>query len=60
MKESLSGRVGRLISGSFNALIDAVENSAPELVMEEAIRDIDGVVDEVQDTTAGIQRREVS
>jgi len=48
MKESLSGRVGRLISGSFNALIDAVENAAPEIVMEEAIREIDGVIDEVR------------
>lgn len=48
MKESLSGRVGRLISGGFNALIDAVENAAPEAVMEEAIREIDGVIDEVR------------
>lgn len=48
MKESLSGRVGRLISGSFNALVDAVENAAPEIVMEEAIREIDGVIDEVR------------
>ena len=48
MEESLSGRVGRLISGSFNALVDAVENAAPEIVMEEAIREIDGVIDEVR------------
>jgi len=48
MKESLSGRVGRLISGSFNALVDAVENAAPEIVMEEALREIDGVIDEVR------------
>ncbi len=48
MKETLSGRVGRLISGSFNALVDAVENAAPEIVMEEAIREIDGVIDEVR------------
>ena len=48
MKENLSGRVGRLISGSFNALVDAVENAAPEIVMEEAIREIDGVIDEVR------------
>lgn len=48
MQESLSGRVGRLISGSFNALVDAVENAAPEIVMEEAIREIDGVIDEVR------------
>lgn len=48
MKESLTSRVGRLISGSFNALIDAVENAVPETVMEEAIREIDGAIDEVR------------
>lgn len=48
MKENLAGRVGRLISGSFNALIDAVENTIPEVVMEEAIREIDEVIDEVR------------
>lgn len=48
MKESLTGRVGRIISGSVNALISAVENAAPEVVMEEAIREIDGAIDEVR------------
>jgi len=48
MSESLSSRVGRIVSGSFNALIDAVENVAPEIVMEEAIREIDGAIDDVR------------
>jgi phage shock protein A len=48
MKESLTSRVGRLISGSFNALVDAVENAVPETVMEEAIREIDGAIDDVR------------
>ncbi|MDX1407167.1 MAG: PspA/IM30 family protein [Saprospiraceae bacterium] len=48
MKESLTRRVGRIISGSLNALVDAVENAAPETVMEEAIREIDGAIDEVR------------
>ncbi len=30
MKKNLTGRVGRIISGSMNALITAVENAAPE------------------------------
>ena len=30
MKENLTGRVGRIISGRVNALISAVEYSAPE------------------------------
>lgn len=48
MKETITGRVGRIISASVNALVDAVENAAPEAVMEEAIREVDGVIDEVR------------
>ncbi|MDH3763867.1 MAG: PspA/IM30 family protein, partial [Gammaproteobacteria bacterium] len=48
MKENIANRVGRIISGSLNALVDAVENAAPETVMEEAIREIDGAIDEVR------------
>lgn len=48
MKESLTGRVGRIISGSVNALITAVESVAPEVLMEETIREIDGAIDEVR------------
>lgn len=47
MKESITTRVGRIISGSVNALVDAVENAAPELVMEEALREVDAAIDEV-------------
>lgn len=48
MKESLTNRVGRLISGSFNALVSAMEDAAPEIVMEEAMREIDSAIDEVR------------
>ncbi|MCF6218524.1 MAG: PspA/IM30 family protein [Gammaproteobacteria bacterium] len=48
MKELLANRVGRIVSGSLNALIDAVENAAPEAVMQESIREIDSAIDEVR------------
>lgn len=48
MRDKISKRVGRVISGSFNAIIDAVENAAPEVVMEEAIREVEGVVEDVR------------
>jgi len=48
MSETMTTRVGRLISGSMNALIDAVENAAPESVMEEAIREVDSAIDDVR------------
>jgi phage shock protein A len=48
MSESLRQRVGRLVAGGFNALVDAVENAAPETVMEQAIREIDTATAEVR------------
>jgi phage shock protein A len=48
MKERLISRIGRIISGSFNSLVDAIENAAPETVMAEAIREIDAAIDEVR------------
>ena len=48
MSETLSRRVGRLVSGGFHALIDAAETLAPEAVMNESIREIERAVDEVR------------
>ena len=48
MSETLSRRVGRLVSGGFHALIDAAENLAPEAVMNESIREIERAADEVR------------
>jgi phage shock protein A len=48
MSESLRQRVGRLVAGGFNALVDAVESAAPETVMEQAIREIDTAASEVR------------
>ena len=48
MTVTLANRVGRIISGGFNMLVDAVEDAAPEAVMEQAIREIDGAMEEVR------------
>ncbi len=48
MKEKITGRVSRIISGGFNALLDAVENTAPEAVMEQSLREIDDAIAEVR------------
>lgn len=48
MSESIGRRVGRLVSGGFNAIVDAVENAAPAAVMEEAIREIDDAIADVR------------
>ena len=61
MKESITVRVGRIISGGANALIDAVEGAAPTVILQEAIREIDGAIDEVQAEVArSIARRHIA
>lgn len=48
MAENMASRVGRLVSGGFNALVNAVEDAAPVALMEEAIREVDSAIDEVR------------
>ncbi|OVE79972.1 hypothetical protein BVY02_01740 [bacterium J17] len=48
MSENIASRVGRIISGGFNAIVDAMENAAPETVMEQAIREIDDAISQVR------------
>ena len=48
MRDNLIGRVGRIVSGGVNAIVDGLENAAPHAVMAEAIREVDGAVDEVR------------
>jgi len=45
---NIASRVSRLISGSVNAAIDAVENMSPEMVMEQAIREVEVAMAEVR------------
>lgn len=48
MAENMATRVSRLVSGGFNAMVNAVEDAAPVALMEEAIREVDSAVDEVR------------
>lgn len=45
---NIASRVSRLITGSVNAAVEAVENMTPELVMTEAIREVEKAIEEVQ------------
>ncbi|QKX16571.1 PspA/IM30 family protein [Microbulbifer sp. YPW1] len=49
MKEGLIKRISRIISASANAVVDSVENATPQLVMEQAIREIDDAIADVRD-----------
>jgi phage shock protein A len=48
MADTLASRVGRIISGSAHALIEALEGAMPDAVAQEALREIDRAVDEVR------------
>lgn len=48
MTESFSTRVGRIISGTVNQLIDAAEDLAPEMVLEQAQRELDQAMHDVR------------
>lgn len=48
MSESLLGRVARLVGGTFTTMLDAAENVAPEVVVRQAIEEIDSAIDDVR------------
>jgi phage shock protein A len=48
MTDTIASRVTRVVSGTVHALLDAVENAAPEATMGQAIREIDRVIDDVR------------
>jgi phage shock protein A len=48
MSDNLKSRVGRVIAGSVHALLDRIEDQAPEAMMEQSVREADSVIDEVR------------
>jgi phage shock protein A len=48
MADSLKSRVGRVIAGGVHALLDHFEDQAPEAMMEQSIREADGVINDVR------------
>src|SRR5262249_11044840 len=48
MAETLAVRVTRILAGSAHALLDKIEDVAPEAIMKQAIREIDQVLGDVR------------
>ena len=48
MTDTIASRVTRVVGASVHALLDAVENAAPEAAMAQAIREVDQATDEVR------------
>jgi len=53
MTDTIGIRVSRIIAGNIHSLIDVLENANPDAGMAQAIREVDGVIDEV---SAGLGR----
>lgn len=49
VRDTITSRVGRIISGSARKVVEILESAAPEIVMEEAINEIDSSIFEVRD-----------
>jgi len=48
MADTLSARVGRIVSGSAHALIDTIEGAMPDAIVQQTLREIDKAVDDVR------------
>ncbi|MCV2368618.1 PspA/IM30 family protein [Roseateles oligotrophus] len=48
MAESLKMRVARVMAGGVHALLDRIEDRAPDALMEQGLRELDGVVNDVR------------
>ena len=48
MTDTIASRVMRVVGGSVHAILDAVENTAPEATMAQAIREVDQAIEEVR------------
>jgi phage shock protein A len=48
MTDTLKSRVGRIVAGSVSALVGAIEDATPEMIMEGAIAEIDHAIADVQ------------
>ncbi|MBP7579970.1 MAG: PspA/IM30 family protein [Vogesella sp.] len=48
MSDTLKTRVGRIIAGSVNALLDHLEDQQPEAMMAQSLRELDTLLDDVR------------
>lgn len=62
MRDSIASRIGRIITGTANSIVSKIEGLAPEVVLEQAITQVDGVLDEVRSELGNItaQKHHVS
>lgn len=62
MKDSIASRISRIITGTANSIVSKIEGLAPEAVLEQAISEVDGAIEEVRTELGSItaQKYQVS
>lgn len=48
MKDSIANRISRIITGTASSIVSKIEGLAPEVVLEQAISEVDDALDEVR------------
>jgi phage shock protein A len=48
MNDDISARIRRIIAGTANTIVAKIEGLAPEMILEQAIREVDDAVDQVR------------
>lgn len=48
MNDTISSRIRRIITGTASSIVSKIEGLAPEVVLEQAIAEVDGALDEVK------------
>ncbi|MCC5808076.1 MAG: PspA/IM30 family protein [Opitutales bacterium] len=48
MKDSIRTRIGRILTGTANSIVSKIEGLAPEMILQQAIEEVDSAIDEVK------------
>jgi len=48
MKDSIRNRIGRILTGTANSIVSKIEGLAPEVILEQAITEVDSAIDEAK------------
>lgn len=54
MKNSLFKRISRIVAANVETILSSVENQTPVAILEEAIKDVNVVIDDVREELAGV------
>lgn len=48
MKDTVRNRIGRILTGTANTIVTKIEGLAPEVILEQAVREVDSAIDEAK------------